>query len=109
MTVDAHRIFIRVFDFLERGAHAGEFSDFTFISNQLPIMDVDGKDALSAFVDALDGNCSSGGVDEGVQKPGVLDEHLAGGWPSSAQEDRYRHNEDADNDGDTWSKNLEYG
>ena len=75
------------------------------------IMDVDGKDALSAFVDSLDGNCSSGDKvdDDDVQKPAVLGDHLAGGWPSSAQDDCYRHNEDADNDGDTWSKNLEYG
>ena len=109
MTVIAHRIFIRAFDFLERGAHAGEFLDFTFISNQLSIMDVDGKDALCAFVDALDGPCGSGGgVDEGVQKPAVSDENLAGGWPS-AQEDRYHHNGDVDSGGDAWSKNLEYG
>ena len=75
-------------------------------------MDVDGKDALCAFVDALDGpNCSSGGVDDDVQKPAVavLDGHLADGWPSSARDDCYRHNEDADNGGEAWSKSLEDG
>ena len=74
-------------------------------------MDVDGKDALCAFVDALG---------EGDQKPAVkcedpetsnqwpvVDKDSVGGWPSA--QDCYHRNGDANNGGDTWPKNLEDG